>query len=889
MERFPGVRRFFRVPSSRRHVESEVDDELRFHLDTRVDELIRGGATRDAARAQAVREFGDLGSARSELAKIDRRRTARRGRSEWWSALWQDVRYAARGLGNRPGFAAIVITTLALGIGANTAIFSVVDAALLRSLPYAKPDRLVHLWETSSTGTDRAEASYPDFEDWQRQNVFDKLGGYQTNAVTLTGRDVPLMLLVTHITPGFFDVLGVPAAVGRTFHEGQDRIGDHVAVIGYGLWKREFSGDPELVGRRITLGGVPHTVVGILPADFHFARAEGGGLWIITDLSRPYMNRRGVHWLNTIARMKDGVTLAQAQAAMSGLGRGIAERHPDSHTGRSVSVVPLREEFVKGIRPLLLILLSAVSLVLLVACANVAGLLMARASARRQELAVRAALGAGRGRIVQQLLTESVLLAGIGGLLGLIVAQLGVRALVNALPERQRLAMPYLLDLGVDARVLAYALLVALITGIVFGLAPALPASRPTLAPTLKSGGRTTNGRRNARSVLVVGEFALTVVLLVGAGLLTQSLVRLLNTDPGFRPEHVLTAAVGLPETKYRDSTSVRLFFRSLTERIQAIPGVTAVGLASRLPLDWGNNSTYVIAGRALPAPGDRPAASIREVSSGYFGTMGIPLVQGRDFGDEDGPNTPRVVIVNQALSTKHFGSKVATGERIGFDNQGRGPYYQIVGVVGNVPIGQLDETPTPTIYFPHQQSSESGMFIVARSTGDPTAVAAGVRNVVRTLDPDLPLALVSTMERHIANSRSVFMRRYSMILVTSFALLALVLSVIGIYGVISYGVVQRTQELGVRVALGAQRGDIVRMILRDGTLLAAAGVAVGTVAALWLTRFLRSLLFGIEATDPWTYVGVALLLTGVALFASYLPARRATKVDPLIALRRTE
>ncbi|MDQ3950732.1 MAG: ABC transporter permease, partial [Gemmatimonadota bacterium] len=494
--RIAGLRRVFQLSGARR-VQTDVDEELRFHLDMRTEELTRGGLPPDEARAQALREFGDIGAARTELAKIDRRRAARAGRLEWWGSLWQDVRYAARGLRARPGFATVVLLTLALGIGANTAIFTVVDAALLRSLPYPDAGRLVHLWESSPTGTDRAEASYPDFVDWQRgQSVFEGLGGYQTNAVALTGRDVPLMTLVTYVTPGFFDVLRVRASVGRTFHDGHDRIGDRVAVLGHGFWRREFGGDPRVVGRTITLGGTPHAVIGVLPSDFHFARAEGGDLWVLTDLGRPYMTRRGTHWLNTIARMKDGVTLPQARAAMSAVARGIAERHPDTHTGRSVTVVPLRDEFVKGIRPLLLVLLSAVSLVLLVACANVAGLLMARASTRQQELAVRAALGAGRRRIIQQLLTESLLLATLGGAVGLLVAHVGVRALVNALPEPQRLAMPYLVHLGVDLRVLGYALAVALATGVLFGLVPAVPASRPALAPTLKAGGRTTVGRR---------------------------------------------------------------------------------------------------------------------------------------------------------------------------------------------------------------------------------------------------------------------------------------------------------------------------------------------------------------------------------------------------------
>jgi putative ABC transport system permease protein len=442
----------------------------------------------------------------------------------------------------------------------------------------------------------------------------------------------------------------------------------------------------------------------------------------------------------------------------------------------------------------------------------------------------------------------------------------------------------------VDLRVLGYALLVALATGVLFGLVPAVPASRLTLAPTLKAGGRTTVGRRRtARNALVIAEFALTLVLLVGAGLLTQSLVRLLRIDPGFRPERLLTTAILAPQTKYPDSTRILAFFNELTTRTRALPGVTAVGLTSRLPLDWGNSMGYVVAGRPLPAPEERPGASVREVSTGYFETMGIPLIDGRDFTEQDGPNAPRVIIVNRAVAAQQFGAKSAVGERVAFDLEGRGPFYTIVGIVGNVPIAQLDETPTPTIYFPHRQQAEYGMFLVARTAGDPARIVSAVRGVVRSLDADLPVAMLSTMERNIANSQSVFMRRYSMLLVSGFAILALVLSVVGIYGVISYGVVQRTQELGVRVALGAQRRDIVVMILRDGALLAAAGIVIGSVAALWLTRFLRSLLFGIQTTDALTYVGVALLLAGVALIASYFPARRATRIDPLTALRAAE
>ncbi|MFN2564119.1 MAG: ADOP family duplicated permease [Gemmatimonadaceae bacterium] len=899
MERFPGIRRFFRLPSSRHTVQLEVDDELQFHLDTRAEELAGRGMPPDDARAQALREFGDIASARSELAAIDRRRNARAGRSEWWHGVLHDVRYAARGLRKRPGFSAVVLLTLAIGIGANTAIFTVVDAALFRGLPYEDPERLVHLWESAPDHrSERSEASYPDFEDWKAGlTTLAGIAGYQTNAITLTGRDVPLMLLVTHVTPGFFDVLGTRAVVGRTFHEGQDRIGDRVVVLSHGLWQREFGGDRSLVGRTITLGGNPYVVLGVLPSQFHFARAEGSGLWAIADLSRSYQRLRGVHWLNVIGRLKDGVTREQAVADLSAVVTRIAAQHPDNHTGRSASVVGLREEFVGNMRPLLVVLLSAVSIVLLIACANVAGLLLARATARQQELAVRAALGAGRGRIARQLLTESVVLGGLGGLLGLVVARVGVRALVAALPEEQRALMPYLEHAGIDLRVLGYALLVALATGIAFGFIPALQASRHSLAPTLATGGRTASGgRRTIRNTLVVAEVALTLVLLVGAGLLTQSLVRLLRVDPGFRPERVMTAGILLPPGKYADSTKVVAFFRELVARVEALPGVAAVGLTSKLPLDWGNSGTYVVASRPTPPPGERPLASIRDVSTGYFRAMGIRRLQGRDFTAQDGWKAPSVIVVNRALAVQQFGTRSPLGQRLAFGPKGGPPYRTIVGVVEDVPIDQLGERPTPTIYRPHLQTALWGMFLAVRTRaagengpGDPTAVASAIRGVVRDLDPDLPLALVSTMERQIANSRGVFMRRYSMFLVAGFGIVALVLSIVGIYGVISYSVTQRMRELGVRIALGAQRRDIMAMILRDGTLLAALGIALGVVGAFWLTRYLRALLYGVETTDVATYATVALVLAAVAGLASYIPARRATKVDPLVALRGAE
>jgi predicted permease len=892
MNRIAGVRRLFRLPFSRRTVQREVDDELRFHLDTRIDELTRQGMSADDARAQAAREFGDVGSARNELAEIDRRRAARTARSEWWGGLWQDARYAARGLRNRPGFAAVVLATLAIGIGANTAIFTVVDAALFRSLPYDDPERLVHLWESAPDHrSERSEASYPDFQDWTaRQTTLAALAGYQTNGIALTGRDVPLMVPITYVTPGFFDVLGTRAQLGRTFRDAQDRIGDRVAVLGHGLWQREFSGSRDIVGRTITLGGIPHVVVGVLSPSFHFARAHGGDLWAITDLARPYQKLRGVHWLNVIGRLKDGATVDQAVADVSSIVRRIAQESPDNHTGREASVVPLHEEFVGNFRPLLVVLLSAVSIVLLIACANVAGLLLARATARQQELAVRAALGAGRGRIVRQLLTESVLLALLGGLLGLAVARTGVRALVAALPERQRLEMPYLDHLGVDPRVLGYALLVATVTGVAFGLIPALQASRPSLAPTLAAAARTVSGRRRrVRNALVVAEVALTLVLMVGAGLLTQSLVRLLRVDPGFRPEQLLTGAVLLPPMSYPDSVKIAPFYRELVARVEALPGVRAVGLTSKLPLDWGNSGTYVVASRPVPPPGERPEASMRDVSTGYFRAMGIRLLQGRDFGPHDGWNAPRVVVVNRALAAQQFGSQSPIGLPLAFGPNGGPPVRTIVGVVEDVPIGQLGETPRPTIYRSHLQFSERGMFMAVRTTGDPASLAPAVRTVLRALDPDLPLALLGTMERQIANSRGVFMRRYSMFLVAGFGAVALVLSVVGIYGVISYSVTQRTRELGVRVALGAQRRDIMTMILRDGALLAAAGIVAGLGAAYWLTRYLQSLLYGVGTTDLATYVAVSAVLAGVALIASYIPARRATRVDPLVALRGAE
>ncbi|HEX7314425.1 MAG TPA: ABC transporter permease [Pyrinomonadaceae bacterium] len=806
--------------------------------------------------------------------------------------LLQDVRFGLRTLAKRPGFAAVAVLTLALGIGANTAIFSVIDAALLRSLPYREPGRLVHLWETKrSRDFERREASYPDFLDWRAQGgeVFEGLAGYTPRPVTLADTGEATRARGAAVTANFFDLLGVNAAAGRTFVEGEDGLeAKPVAVISHGFWRRRFGGEPATIGREVTLNGQAYTVVGVLPADFNFALLGDAEVWTPLAVTPDIASRRYLHWLKVVGRLKEGVTLEAAQAHLATVAARIESDDPGAHAGTGLRAVELQEEFVGPVRPVLFVLLGAVGFVLLIACTNVANLLLARAAARRKEVAVRAALGASRWRVVRQLLTESVLLSLAGGAAGLVLALWGVDALVALIPAAQLTQMPYLQSLSLNRDVLLFATGLSLLTGVLFGLTPALSAARADLQGALKEGGRNTvsRGGRRLRDLLVVAEVALALVLLVGAGLLMKSLVVMLRVDPGFDTRNLLTLRVALPPARYGEDAQAARFYDEVLRRVSTVPGVRGAALTSNLPLAGdGGTGTPQVVGRQTPAS-ELTEAHLRTVSANYFEVLGVPLVQGRAFAERDDAAAPPVLLVNKTYAERVFPGQDPVGQRATFKFTGD-TQFEIVGVVGDEKVTSLDARTTPVIYFHARQGPDSSAALVVRTeAADPLTLASAVRGEVRALDPEVPVFAVQTLEQMVAGSRAAFMRRYPAYLTGVFACVALLLALVGIYGVVSYSVTQRTHEIAVRLALGARGRDVLRLVLGHGLLLALGGIALGALGALALTRLISGLLFGVSAADPVVYGLVALLLAAVALLACLVPARRAMKVDPMVALR---
>jgi putative ABC transport system permease protein len=800
--------------------------------------------------------------------------------------LWQDLRYGARMLLKKPGFTLIAVITLALGIGANTAIFSVVNAVILRPLPFYEPERLAMLWGTSTRASEQQPASFDDFYDFQRQaHTFSGLAAASPQwSFVLAGGGEPEQLFGQYISSHLCALLGAQPMLGRAFLPEEDRAGGaRVALLSHQLWQRYYAADPNIVGKTINLDGRSTTVVGVMPPGFQFL--EAAELWLPLA-QNPFLTRgRAVRLLNVIGRLKPGVTLQQASAEMTTTTRNLATQYPDTNAGNGMRLVPVHEQVTGKVRLALLLMFGAVGLVLLIACANVANLLLVRAAARRREIAVRAALGAGRARLLRQLLTESVLLSLLGGALGMLLAVWGIDALMTLNP----LKLPRYNPIGVDSTVLGFTLLAALLTGVLFGLAPAWQVSKLDLQSALKDGGRTAAeaGARRVSDWLIVAEMALALVLLIGAGLLIRSFVQLLQVNPGFNTERVLTMQVLLPQTAYAQPQQRGNFYQQLETRLKALPGVSAVGAATRVPLlNALNNvtSTIDIEGRPLP-PGQRPEIDFRRASKDYFQTLGIPLLKGRTLTETDVANSTGAVVINEALAKRFWPGEDALGKRLrtGTSND-QAPWQTVVGVVGNVRHLAMELEPRPEIYYHLSSNPPFGPVYVIRTTSDPQSVIAAVRAQVRELDRNLPIANINTMEQLVA--QSVAQRRFAMLLFGIFAALALVLAGVGIYGIVSYSVTQRTQELGVRMALGAQSGDVLRLVLGQGMKLALLGVSIGLALALGLTRLLQTLLFGVRATDPLTFALIALLLLLVALLACYLPARRATLVDPLVALR---
>jgi putative ABC transport system permease protein len=813
--------------------------------------------------------------------------------------LWQDVRYGARLLLKRPGFTIIAVLTLALGIGANTAIFSVVNAVVLRPLPYSNPDRLLMMWETMP-GNDRRWVAPGNFVEWRKQaQSFEQIAAYSSASLNLTGEGEPERLTGSAVTSNVFATLGVEAASGRTFIPEDEERGDgRVVVLSDGLWQRRFGADPNVVGRNLTLDDKSYTVVGVMPASFRFpAQSE---LWVLgnkgsavspslaaqfpdSDLS----GDRDIHIYSAIGRLKPGRTLSEAQAEMATIAGRLSEAYPETNRGLGVNLIPLHREIVGGVQSILFILLGAVAFVLAVACTNVANLLLAHATQRERELAIRIALGAGRLRLIRQMLTESMLLSLSGGSVGLLIAMWGVDLFVGLSPGD----IPRLNEVGIDGRLLGFTILVSLITGIAFGLLPALQATRLDPQHSLKEGGTKASegGRRlRVRNLLVISEIALAQVLLIGAGLLIMSFLKLQAVEPGFNASNLLTARLSLSVTKYSDQKKKIVFYNQLLERLQTIPGVRSAALVMNLPLSGSNmNRGFIVEGRPEPKPDENVTVDYQVISSGYFQTMEIPLIRGRAFTERDIEGSPRVAIINDVMARKYFPGEVPLGKRIAFGDPSKEESWRtIVGIAGNVRHESVEEPPFPGAYTPYAQDRESWprVALVVRASGDAAGLAAAVRREMMAIDPGQPVSNMQTMEQLMA--ASITRPRFIMMLLGLLASIALALAVVGIYGLMSYSITERTHEIGIRMALGAQARDVLRMVVAQGLKLITVGIVAGLIGAFALTRIMSSLLFGVSTVDPITFVGVSLLLAVVALLACYIPARRATRVDPMEALR---
>ena len=782
----------------------------------------------------------------------------------------------------RPAFTVVALIALALGIGANTAIFSLVNAVLLQPLPFAEPDRLVWVWGNIRSGTNSASVAPLDYLDYRKENkTFEEFAAAFTLplALNLTGSGEPERLSASGVTGNYFQALGAKPALGQLFSMENEKPGsDEVVILSHGLWQTRFGADPAIVGKTVTLDGKKREIIGVMPENFGFSRTTSVWIPINFDIEEG-MKQRKAHFMRPIGKLKEGVTIAQAQADLDVIAKRLEEQYPETNTGWGLRLVSLREELVGDTRSTLLILLGAVGFVLLIACANVANLLLVRAAARQKEIALRTALGAGRLRIVRQMITESVMLALVGGALGTLLAIWGVNLLVTLSAD----SLPPTAQVGIDASVLGFTFLISVLTGIVFGLAPAVRMMNLNVGESLKEGGRTSSegaSRNRLRSTLVVIESAVAVMLLVGAGLLIRSLIELQNTNPGFDANNVLTMSVHLTREKYSTLDKTSNFFQELERRVSGLPGVESVGLVTELALSGQlNDMPFTVEGRPPVTIDQAFDADFRRVNQHYLRTMRIPLLRGRNFTEQEVRQAANVVIVSDLLARQVFPNEDPIGKRL-LLAMGDQP-VEIIGIAGDIRDRTLEREPFPAMYYPIYAGRTN---LVIRTQGDPTSIIAAVRREVQAIDPNQPVAEVKTLEQWV--DTSVATPRYRTMLLGLLALLALVLAATGIYGVMSYSVAQRTHEIGVRMALGARQLDVLKLVVRQGMGLVLIGVALGLLSAIALTRVMSSLLFGVGARDPLTFVVVAMVLSLVAFVACYLPARRATKVDPLVALR---
>jgi predicted permease len=864
-------------------MEQELSDELRFHLEKLTEQKVAIGMPPEKARYAAVRELGGVEQIKEECRDMRRVNLIEN--------MLQDVRYGVRQLRRSPGFTAVAVLTLALGIGANTLIFSVVNAAILHPLPFREASRLVTLWATSPTVgfSGPGTLTDPDYMEWRKQNhVFSEIAAFRGQPSNLTGVGEPVRLTGAAISPSLSRVLDVNPALGRAFAPEEENAGrNRVALLSDRLWRSRFGSDPSKVGQSIKLDGAFYTVIGVMPAGFGFP--NDADVWIPLMLADDAHNAT----LQVVARLKPGMSIERARSEIALIGQRRPRRAGDWEW--NITLVSLNQAAASDLRAPLLVLFAAVGLVLLIACANVANLFLARATTRQREIAIRKALGASRTRVIHQLLTESVMMAVFGGALGLLLAAVGQSFVAKAASLLPRsLGSPsvaaHIASAGIDGAVLGFNLAMSVLTAILFGLTPAVRASRDELNDSLKEGGRgAAVDHRYLRDGIVVAEVALALILLVGAGLLIRSFLGLMNVDPGFSPENALTLNISLPDSRYTSAQPMIAFEQQALDRLSALPGVKSAGGVFGLPLgDDAVAGDFIVEGQAAPAPGTQPFIAGKKVIGGdYFKAIGIPLLKGRYFDKHESKTAPHVVIVSQSLAQHFWPRGDAIGKRLkpGFFNDA---WCTVVGIVGDTKQYSLGDTPSPSMYLPYAQAPApflmQDMTLVLRNASDPLSLVAAARGAVQAVDPDLPVFDVATMEQLVYRSASE--PRFNAALLGIFAALALVLAAVGIYGVMSYAVMQRTHEIGLRMALGAQASDVLQQIVRQGMLLAAGGIAIGMAGAWVVTRFLASLLFGVRPTDPMTFAMVPSVLAAVALLACYLPARRAATVNPMVALR---
>ena len=870
--------------SRRKRMMENLDQDIRDFIERETQDNIERGMPPDEARYAALRKFGNATRVKEETREV--------WSFVWLEQFWQDVFFGLRTLRKSPGFTAVAVLTLALGIGANAAMFSVVNAVLLRPLPYRNPDQIVQLWATSGKwGGSHWQVAPGDVADIQsRSHAFERVAPYRDWATNLTGGGEAERVPTARVSADFFPVFGVAPFAGRTFTADEEREGhDRSAIVSHAMWQQRFGSDPALIGKSILLDGQSFTVVGIMPAAFRFpgADAELARIWLPLVFESKEVHSRNAHNVMVVARLKPSASLRQAQSEVQAIAQNLAKQYPDTNAGWGLQLNSLHDDLAGQVRPTLLLLLGAVGVVLLIACGNVSNLMIVRGVGRQREMAVRAALGAGRSRLVLQLLAESFLIALGGGALGVLLA-FWANAVLRSIGPRD---IPRLASSGIDAWVLVFNLLITVSAGAFFGLLPAFQLSRVDLNSTLKDssgGGATAHellGRLRVRSVLVVAQVALSVVLLAGATLLLRSLWRLTSVDLGINPENVLTMQILLPNLKYRESYRQREFFEQTLDRIGALPGVVAAAVSNMGVLRGDMRNTFDIQERPWADPKNPPEASMRMVSPGYFRVLGIRSLRGRVFSPSDSASAPPVAVINEAMARRFWPDDDPLGQHLAVEwGSSKSGGREVVGIVSDVRDVQPQIEPQPKMYVPYLQLPQSAMQVMVRTRVDPMKMTAAVKSQIVAVDKDQPVSSVATMAQTLSESTSE--PRFRSELLSAFALLAVVLAAVGLYGVIAYSVIQQTHEIGIRMALGAEPRAVSRMVVKHGMVLTLLGIAVGLAGAFALTRLLSDMLYGVQPSDPTSFLAVFLLLAAVGLLASYIPARRATKVDPMVALR---